>query len=151
MKKQHTRLVIDIEEAQIDDIELRHDSTSLKNDVNKIIDQMSDGDDSGYLDDDRKWEIRRMSDGVDIDRRQQVAAAMLISGFDLPQPMTNAAQQMIRAAEICPGITTGELGYSGGLNQGRLGMLEAAQKLINEMISEAKAQPNNGSNAAPTA
>lgn len=69
---------------------------------------------------------------VKIDRRQKKAAALLLMGFDLPQPMLEAANSMMIAARICPGLTTHEVMDSNTRKE----KLLFARKLIDEMLGE---------------
>lgn len=80
------------------------------------------------------WHLTSEGEGIDLDRRQRLAAAMLIMAFDLPQPMTEAAKTMMEAAALCPGLTTGEIGTMG--KSQRLSHLNRARDLIDEMIAE---------------
>lgn len=85
------------------------------------------------------WELCEEGSGVEIDRRAKVAAANLMVAFDLPQSASEAAQQMIKAARLCPGITTNEIGnMQGSMNlHNKRSVLEKAQALIAEMLLEA--------------
>lgn len=97
------------------------------------------GEDSGYIrmgSEDLKWDLVREGDGVEIDRRQRVAATLLLMAFDLPQEMTKAARTMAEAARVCPGITTGDIGGMG--NHNRLRILERARDMVEQLIAEAK-------------
>ncbi len=69
-----------------------------------------------------------------IDRRQRIAASMLLMGFDLPAEAEAASKQMIEAAEVCPGITMGDMAPMG--KAGRFNALAAARALIDEMLEE---------------
>lgn len=82
------------------------------------------------------WRLRQPGDGVEIDRRQRLAAAALLMGFDLPQEMMAASVTMLEAADVCPGMTTGDLAPMGP--QGRRQALKMARSLIDEMLDEIK-------------
>lgn len=96
-----------------------------------------DGDDSGMVRIGGElvhWDISGTGGGLDIDRRQRLAAALLLMAFDLPQEMRAASLTMLEAARLCPGLTTGEIGGMGGHQ--RVAMLERAKSLIEEMVAE---------------
>lgn len=103
-----------------------------------IASDVSRDDESGTIEDGTSgplhWELREMGEGLRIDRRQRLAAAALVMGFDLPQEMHAAAATMLKAAEICPGMTTGDMAPMGP--QGRRAALEFAKTLIDEMLAE---------------
>lgn len=84
------------------------------------------------------WELTQEGQGIEIDRRARLAAANLMVAFDLPQSATYAAQQMIMAARLCPGMTTNELGNMQGSmnNHNKRSVLEKARTLIDEMLRE---------------
>lgn len=69
---------------------------------------------------------------VNVDFRQKKAAALLLMGFDLPQPMLEAANTMMHAARICPGLTTSDL-MAAGTRKDRLVL---ARDIINELLGE---------------
>ena len=46
---------------------------------------------------------------IEIDRRQRVVAALMVAAVDLPQPMGEWGQQMIKATELCPGLKADEI------------------------------------------
>lgn len=69
-----------------------------------------------------------------IDRRQRLAACMLLSAMDLPAPAGDAARQLIEAADVCPGVTIGDLPPLGPGSR-RL-FLQRASDLIDEMLAE---------------
>ena len=104
----------------------------------KIADDFDMGQDSGETEA-GPWELREENSGVEIDRRALVAAANLMVAFDLPQPASEAAQQMLMAARLCPGLTTNEIGnMQGSMNaHNKRSVLEKAQALIAEMLLEA--------------
>lgn len=78
--------------------------------------------------------------GVEIDRRQRLAAAFLLLAFDLPQPLERAAQSMRDAATVCPGLTMQDIFDMGDASH--LAYLTEARDLIDTMIREARgAQP----------
>jgi len=94
-------------------------------------------DDSGTVEVDGfrvRWDSHDLADGVELDRRQRLAAALLIMGFDLPQEMAKAARTMMEAARVCPGLHTGDIGTMGG--QTRRSALSRAQGIIGEMLAE---------------
>jgi hypothetical protein len=74
---------------------------------------------------------------IEIDRRQRVVASLMIMGFDLPQPMREAGQQMLAATKVCPGLKADEIPMQGARNR-RLA-LKRARDLIDEMLAEAEA------------
>lgn len=74
-----------------------------------------------------------------IDRRQRLAATMLLMGFDLPAPAHHAARQMQTAARITPGCTMDE--FPGMFGSARKAMLQAAAGLIADMLAELAAAP----------
>lgn len=71
--------------------------------------------------------------GIVMDRRQCLAAAILLAAVDLPQPADKVAQLWLDAARVCPGITTGEV----SLGAGRITQLQQAQQLVADMLAEA--------------
>jgi hypothetical protein len=83
---------------------------------------------------DIKWSMEQTGKGVDIDRRQRLAAAALMMGFDLPQELSAASRSIMAATKLCPGMTTGEMAPMGA--QSRRHALEMARGLIDEMLSE---------------
>ena len=108
-------------------------------DVLQAIAEDEDQDSSGYArvaGQDLSWRLRQPGDGVEIDRRQRLAAAALLMGFDLPQEMMAASVTMLEAADVCPGMTTGDLAPMGP--QGRRQALKMARSLIDEMLDEIK-------------
>lgn len=112
--------------------------------VEQIAVEMMNGDESGTIadghDGDRiEWRFEEGGAGIEIDRRQRLAAAALIMGFDLPQEMMAASRSMLEAASLLPGMTTGDLAPMGG--QGRRHALQMAKGLIDEMLSEAEGAP----------
>lgn len=74
------------------------------------------------------------SEQLGIDRRQRLAATILLLGFDLPQEARATCEQMLEAASITPGVTMDELFNLG--DQTRRNALEAARDLIDEMLRE---------------
>lgn len=80
------------------------------------------------------WRIEEVHHGAEIDRRQRVAAANLLMGFDLPQPVEAFAASMLEAALICPGLTTGELPDAS--KGARRLALQNARRIIDEMLAE---------------
>lgn len=97
------------------------------------------GEESGYVHDgdsgDRiEWRFDMGGAGIEIDRRQSLAAATLLMGFDLPQEAMAATRAMLKAAEILPGMTMGEIPPMGP--DGRRQALEHAKRLIDEMLTE---------------
>ena len=103
-----------------------------------IIEAIDEGEEFGETEA-GSWDLREEGSGVEIDRRALVAAANLMVAFDLPQPANEAAQQMLAAARLCPGLTTNEIGnMQGSMNQhNKRSVLEKAQALIAEMLLEA--------------
>lgn len=75
-----------------------------------------------------------MKPPIEIDRRQQVVAALMVMGFDLPQPLEEAAKAMQLAADLCPGLTGDEIPMRGARNR-RLVLLRA-RTLIDEMLED---------------
>lgn len=71
--------------------------------------------------------------GIAMDRRQCLAAAILLSAVDLPQPADKVAQLWLDAARVCPGITTGEV----SLGAGRVAQLQQVQRLVADMLEQA--------------
>lgn len=71
---------------------------------------------------------------IEIDRRQRLVAALMVMGFDLPQPMREAAQAMQLAGKLCPGLKADEIPMQGSRNR-RLA-LKRARDLIDEMLEE---------------
>jgi len=71
--------------------------------------------------------------GIVMDRRQCLAAAILLSAVDLPQPADKVAQLWLDAARVCPGITTGEV----SLGAGRVAQLQQVQRLVADMLAQA--------------
>jgi hypothetical protein len=70
----------------------------------------------------------------EIDRRQKLAACLLLAAIDPPVPAAVAAYQLIEAARVCPGVTLDELP---GLWPGsRRDFLARAGALIEEMLVE---------------
>lgn len=67
-----------------------------------------------------------------LDRRQRVAAAVLLSAIDLPHPVEEVARLALAAADVCPGINVVEAMFG----QGRKACLERARDLIEEMLAE---------------
>lgn len=67
-----------------------------------------------------------------LDRRQRVAAAILMSAVDLPQPAADLAKLMIQAAALAPGVNVQQVCF--GL--GRRACLERARDLITAMLEE---------------
>lgn len=67
-----------------------------------------------------------------LDRRQRLAATILMTAVDLPQPLPEFAKLMMQAARLTPGVTAQE----GMVGYGRMAALERARDLINEMLSE---------------
>lgn len=71
--------------------------------------------------------------GIVMDRRQCLAAAILLSAVDLPQPADKVAQLWLNAAQVCPGVTTGEV----ALGAGRVAQLQQVQQLVADMLAQA--------------
>jgi hypothetical protein len=82
----------------------------------------------------------RPESGIAMDRRQRLAAAILLSAVDLPQPADKVARLWLDAARVCPGITTGEV----ELGAGRLAQLQQVRRLVEAMISDCP-NPRSGS------
>lgn len=80
-----------------------------------------------------------MSDCIAIDRRQRLAATLLLAAFDLPAPAGAAARQLIVAAKACPGVKIDELPNLGPGS--RRACLATARELIDEMIDEIDRDP----------
>lgn len=96
-----------------------------------------DDEESGYVDIPGAtvgWSLETRGGGVEIDRRQRLAAAALLMAFDLPQEMSVAARSMIEATDACPGMTTGEMPPMN--SDGRRTALQMARHLIDEMLDE---------------
>lgn len=72
-------------------------------------------------------------DAIGLDRRNRLAAAILMIGVDLPQPAGAWAQAGMAAARLCPGVTVAEMGLG---NQTRRQALERARELIDEQLAE---------------
>lgn len=70
--------------------------------------------------------------GIAMDRRQCLAACILLSAVDLPQPADKVAQLWLNAAHACPGVTTAEV----DLGAGRLAQLQQVRRLVEAMISD---------------
>lgn len=105
--------------------------------VQAIADAIACDEDGGWIGDGDgriEWTIDTGGPGVEIDRRQRVAAALLMMGFDLPQEMTAAARSMLAAARLCPGLSTGELVPMN--SQSRRAALQRARAIIDEMLAE---------------
>ena len=66
-----------------------------------------------------------------VDRRQRIAACILLSAIDLPANATDAAKTFIAAAKVCPRITVAEA-CLGNRREG----LERAAALIAELLAE---------------
>lgn len=73
--------------------------------------------------------------GIAMDRRQCLAAAILLSAVDLPQPADKVAQLWLAAAQVCPRITTGEV----ELGAGRVAQLLQVQRLVVALLDDARA------------
>ena len=71
---------------------------------------------------------------IEIDRRQRVVAALMVTGFDLPQDLKGTAEQMQAATVICPDLSMDEIPMQGSRNR-RLA-LKRARDLIDEMLEE---------------
>lgn len=67
-----------------------------------------------------------------LDRRQRLAATILMSAVDLPQPASDFARLTIAAAKLTPGCDVKEAMFGAG----RRRMLERARALINEMLAD---------------
>lgn len=67
-----------------------------------------------------------------LDRRQRVAAAILMSAVDLPQPLPEFSQLCLKAARLAPGLSV----QDAMVGQGRRACLEQARDLINAMLEE---------------
>lgn len=82
----------------------------------------------------RSMTIQQQTDAtLGIDRRQRLAASMLLMAFDLPAPMHPVSAQITAAAKITPGCTLDEFPAL----QSRRTMLEAAHRLTGELLAEA--------------
>jgi hypothetical protein len=68
------------------------------------------------------------------DRRQRVAAALLITAIDLPAPLDKVAGLALTAGRICPDMSVQE----SMMGSGRRRQLEAARRLIDDMLDEAR-------------
>lgn len=66
------------------------------------------------------------------DRRQRVAAAQLLMGYDLPVELGDHAAQMLFASLICPGMTTADL----PTRQSRIEVLDSVREMVDAMIEE---------------
>jgi len=118
------------------------ENITLGDALQQIAQEVDEGNEDGHLrDDDRRlsWEIVDASDGVEIDRRQRLAAAALMMGFDLPQEAMAASRSMLAAARLCPGMTTGDMVPMG--SQTRRHALQMAKGLIEEMQAEIDGAP----------
>ena len=71
-----------------------------------------------------------------VDRRQRLAAAILLSAIDLPAPAATAAKTYMAAAKVCPGVTVADV----RLGHRRDGLRRAA-RLIAELLAELDATP----------
>ena len=71
---------------------------------------------------------------LDIDRRQKLAACLLLSAVDLPMRADAAACHLLEAARVCPGVKLHELPDLGPGSR-REYLLRAAA-LIDEMLVE---------------
>ena len=69
---------------------------------------------------------------IPLDRRQTLAASLLMAAVDWPQQLDLVAELWIKAAELTPGCTVDELLINGG----RRVMLSRARDLIDEMLAE---------------
>ena len=67
-----------------------------------------------------------------IDRRQRVAACILLSAIDLPAPARETARAWVAAARVCPRISVEEA----CLGNRRAG-LERVAALVAELLAEA--------------
>lgn len=67
-----------------------------------------------------------------LDRRQRLAATILMSAVDLPQPLPEFAKLTLAAARLTPGCKVCEA----MLGAGRRAALERARGLIDEMLGE---------------
>lgn len=67
-----------------------------------------------------------------LDRRQRVAAAILLTAVNLPANMDALGRLALAAADVCPGIDVGEIKFGQGLRTGLL----SARALIDEMLTE---------------
>jgi hypothetical protein len=67
-----------------------------------------------------------------LDRRQRLAAVILLSAVDLPQPLPDVAVMWMAAAKNLPGVKVDEL----TMGEGRRAGLELARALIDEMLKE---------------
>ncbi len=77
--------------------------------------------------------VRRAPKPDLLDRRARLAAAHLLMAFDLPAEANAACKQMIEAAKVCPGLTTGDIPDMG--SHSRAAFLERARALIDEMLA----------------
>lgn len=108
----------------------------------EVILERRDDEESGYIDIPGAtvgWSLETQGGGVQIDRRQRLAAAALLMAFDLPQEMSVAARSMIEATDACPGMTTGEMPPMN--SDGRRAALEMAKGLVEDMLAEIEATP----------
>lgn len=103
-----------------------------------IANEIGEGNRNGTMrdgpDGDIDWSVIAASDGVVIDRRQRLAAAALLCGFDLPQEGRAAVSSYFEASVVCPGLTTGDIPQD--RTQGRRNALIKARDLIAEMLAE---------------
>lgn len=94
----------------------------------------AEDDDAGYAHTsygDAAWRIKRPQDGVELDPRQREAAALILCAFDLPQNMLAAAQTMLEACDVNPGMKMPHL-----TPNNRQHCLKAARALLDEMLVE---------------
>lgn len=76
-----------------------------------------------------------------LDRRQRLAAAILLSAIDLPAPLPAYAQHALEAAKVCPGLNVAEAAFGAG----RVAGLLKARDLVDELLAEAGvARPGPG-------
>jgi len=69
---------------------------------------------------------------IELDRRQRLAAAVLLAAVDLPQQAAGLAALWIDAGRICPGVGIDEISPG----DGRLALLVKARDLVQQMIDE---------------
>lgn len=77
-----------------------------------------------------------MKGAVELDRRQRLAACLMLSAVDLPAPAGEVAQLLCAAAKVCPGVTMNELPSMG--HDSRRRFLERARDLIDEVLAEVR-------------
>jgi hypothetical protein len=66
-----------------------------------------------------------------VGRRARVAAACLLSAFDLPAEMIAASKQLLQACRVCPGLTVRDVPVGS-----RRQSLHAARQIIDQLLEE---------------